>query len=105
MLNRKIKTNLNKFKQAQIEAKFSDLSYFNQSSQKHWRIIIKIQNKAQDNNYNKKNKISLDPPVNNETYEQAIANEFAKNLSLTFSTTQTSTSPGRNRRHPTCKQA
>ena len=88
MLNRKIKTNLNKFKQAQIESKFSELSKFNQSSQKHWRIIKKIQNKAQDNNTKKKNKILIDPPpADNETYEQAIANEFAKNLSLTFSYT------------------
>ena len=86
MLNRKIKTNLNKYKQNKIENKFKELQNFNQSSQKHWRIIKKIQNKSYENN---KNKSKIIPETNTSTvkYDQQIADDFAKNLSHIFSYT------------------
>jgi len=41
-LNRQVKTNLTKFRQQTIEAKFLELKNFNQSSAKHWKIIRSI---------------------------------------------------------------
>ena len=43
-LNLKVKAKLSKFRQCNVESKFSDLKNFNQSCSKHWRTINNLQN-------------------------------------------------------------
>ena len=43
-LNLQVKSMLSKFRQCNLESKFSDLKNFNQSSSKHWKTINNLQN-------------------------------------------------------------
>ena len=45
-LNNQVKAKLSKFRQSNLEQKFTDLRHFNQSCSKYWRTISKLQ----DNN-------------------------------------------------------
>ncbi len=79
-LNRQVKTNLTKFRQQIIEAKFLELKNFNQSSAKHWKIIRNIQ--ADGPIEAAPTTIYADgSPI---TSNAAIADKFARSLSTTF---------------------
>ena len=82
-LNRQVKASLSKFKQANLESKFSDLKHFNQSCSKHWKTINSLQHNEPAST------LPTTLLANDVAYldNQEIAEKFGTILSATFGIT------------------
>ncbi|CAF1011978.1 unnamed protein product [Brachionus calyciflorus] len=88
-LERTLKRELTKFKDSQLTDKFKQLSVFNQSNSKDWKLLKKLDNDSTNDDH------PLNLKINNQniTDEFEIANKFAENLFEIFTEKNPSDSP------------